>query len=233
MFSCFCQQDSQINVDRGWLEDTCKNVIALPFSKLQFALSWITPRNDVVVHNNGDFYSAENLALSRGSRSFQKVVDQSSPRCFIKPYGHRNQQINITVWLQAAIHCGAVQMYGQQRRFEMALDDHDRLIAYVLGLSHALNIAFFTALAESGESAPRLAKLSSTTFDAQLDVAARVAAENPHLYFEIQSLNPQGIHALEDLLRAVTRLVDIVREGDEPAFVALMEQGRRYLAGRA
>lgn len=36
MFSCFCQQDSQINVDRGWLEDTCKNVIALPFSKLQF-----------------------------------------------------------------------------------------------------------------------------------------------------------------------------------------------------
>ncbi len=122
MFSCFCQQDSQINVDRGWLEDTCKNVIALPFSKLQFALSWITPRNDVVVHNNGDFYSAENLAL-QGSRSFQKVVDQSSPRCFIKPYGHRNQQINITVWLQAAIHCGAVQMYGQQRRFEMALDD--------------------------------------------------------------------------------------------------------------
>ena len=30
----------------------------------------------------------------------------------------------------------------------MSLDDHDRLIAYVLGLSHALNIAFFTALAE-------------------------------------------------------------------------------------
>ncbi|KKJ15739.1 hypothetical protein T645_17650, partial [Klebsiella pneumoniae MRSN 6902] len=61
------------------------------------------------------------------SRSFQKVVDQSSPRCFIKPYGHRNQQINITVWLQAAIHCGAVQMYGQQRRFEMALDDANYL----------------------------------------------------------------------------------------------------------
>ena len=37
----------------------------------------------------------------------------------------------------------------------MSLDDHDRLIAYVLGLSHALNIAFFTALAESGEAAPQ------------------------------------------------------------------------------
>ncbi len=38
----------------------------------------------------------------------------------------------------------------------MSLDDHDRLIAYVLGLSHALNIAFFTAPAverRSGASA--------------------------------------------------------------------------------
>ncbi len=40
-------------------------------------------------------------------------------------------------------------------RVVMTLDEHDRLIAYVLGLSHALNIAFFTALAESGEEAPR------------------------------------------------------------------------------
>ena len=31
---------------------------------------------------------------------------------------------------------------------EMDLEDHDRLIAYVLGLSHALNIVFFTALTE-------------------------------------------------------------------------------------
>ena len=49
-------------------------------------------------------------------------------------------------------------------QLDMGLDDHDRLIAYVLGLSHALNIAFFTALAESGEAAPKLARMSSTTF---------------------------------------------------------------------
>lgn len=119
------------------------------------------------------------------------------------------------------------------QQMEMPLAEHDRLIAFVLGLSHALNIAFFTALAESGESAPRLANLSSTTFDAQLEVAARVARENPVLYFEIQSLNPEGLYALEELLRAVQRLTDIVRDGDEQAFVALMDQGRQYLAQRA
>ena len=63
----------------------------------------------------------------------------------------------------------------------MSVDDHDRLMAYVLGLSHALNLAFFTALAASGELVPRLQTMSSTTFDAQLRVATLVAGDNPHL----------------------------------------------------
>jgi chorismate mutase/prephenate dehydrogenase len=115
---------------------------------------------------------------------------------------------------------------------EMDIDDHDRLIAYVLGLSHALNIAFFTALAESGEAAPRLAQLSSTTFDAQLDVARNVAGENPGLYFEIQSLNEYGIEPLAALSDSAARLRDLVEHGDESGFRAMMEQGRKYLARR-
>lgn len=117
-------------------------------------------------------------------------------------------------------------------QMDMGLDDHDRLIAYVLGLSHALNIAFFTALAESGEAAPKLARLSSTTFDAQLLVAAAVAQDNPHLYFEIQSLNKFGLGPLDALCDAVTRIRELVAKGDESAFVRMMEQGREYLATR-
>jgi chorismate mutase/prephenate dehydrogenase len=114
----------------------------------------------------------------------------------------------------------------------MSLDEHDRLIAYVLGLSHALNIAFFTALAGSGEAAPRLARLSSTTFDAQLEVAGRVACESSALYFEIQRLNMYGHEALAALRSSVERVCDIVQRGDEAAFTALMEQGKTYLEGR-
>jgi chorismate mutase/prephenate dehydrogenase len=114
----------------------------------------------------------------------------------------------------------------------MSLDEHDRLIAYVLGLSHALNIAFFTALAGSGEAAPRLAKMSSTTFDAQLDVAARVAQESPELYFEIQSLNDYGSESLEALSRAVERVRRAVLSRDHDAFVELMSRGRDYLEDR-
>jgi chorismate mutase / prephenate dehydrogenase len=114
----------------------------------------------------------------------------------------------------------------------MSLDEHDRLIAYVLGLSHALNIAFFTALAESGEAAPRLAKLSSTTFDSQLDVATRVAQESPELYYEIQSLNDYGSESLEALAQAIERLRSAVLSQDFESFAALMRRGREYLEDR-
>jgi chorismate mutase/prephenate dehydrogenase len=115
---------------------------------------------------------------------------------------------------------------------EMSVDEHDRLMAYVLGLSHALNLAFFTALADSGELVPRLQKMSSTTFDAQLKVASLVATDNPHLYFEIQTLNDYGTASLEALRSAAERIQALVEAGDEAGFVALMAAGRRYLENR-
>jgi chorismate mutase/prephenate dehydrogenase len=112
---------------------------------------------------------------------------------------------------------------------EMDLDSHDRTVAYILGLSHAVNIAFLAALAESGEHAERLKRLSSTTFDAQLDVARRVAGENPHLYFEIQSLNEYGESALAGLRSAVERLSNAVASGNEAEFTSLMGRGAEYV----
>lgn len=117
-------------------------------------------------------------------------------------------------------------------QLDMSLEDHDRLIAYVLGLSHALNIAFFTALAESGEAAPKLAQMSSTTFDSQLLVSAAVAGDNPRLYFEIQNLNKYGLGPLDALCDAANRIRETVAGGDEEAFIELMQKGRDYLALR-
>ena len=129
----------------------------------------------------------------------------------------------------------AKELFGSTmvEQIDMGLDDHDRLIAYVLGLSHALNIAFFTALAESGEAAPRLATMSSTTFDAQLLVSAAVARDNPHLYFEIQNLNKFGLGPLDALCEAANRIRETVAGSDEQGFVELMEKGRQYMALRS
>ncbi len=110
------------------------------------------------------------------------------------------------------------------------IEQHDRLIAWVLGLSHALNIAFFTALAESGLPAESLAELSSTTFDRQLAIARNVASESPELYYEIQKLNEHGHQARLALATAINRLADRLSADDPAGFKQIMEQGREYLA---
>ncbi|MCX7546073.1 bifunctional chorismate mutase/prephenate dehydrogenase [Marinicella gelatinilytica] len=117
-------------------------------------------------------------------------------------------------------------------QIDMKFEDHDRLISYVLGLSHLLNITFMTVLAESGEAADLLANLSSTTFDAQWNIAAKVTHENPDLYYEIQKLNqysPTIINALDD---TVERLKQILHNNQQTAFVQLMQQAKDYLAIR-
>ena len=114
----------------------------------------------------------------------------------------------------------------------MTLEEHDKLIAYVLGLSHALNLIFFTALSESGELAPHLKQLSSTTFNAQMEVASLVAKDNPRLYFEIQALNAYGLTSLDALTQASERIKGLIENKDEAGFVDLMESGRSYLSSR-
>ncbi len=109
------------------------------------------------------------------------------------------------------------------------LAEHDRLISLVLGLSHALNIAFFTALVRSGVSAGKLAGISSTTFERQLAIARDVAGENPTLYHEIQHLNKQGHIARDALKEAIESLCRAADDPDDAALRQMMEEGRRYL----
>ncbi len=116
------------------------------------------------------------------------------------------------------------------RLVDMELETHDRVIACVLGLSHALNIIFFTTLARSDFSLARLQKMASTTFSGQIQVALDVARENPHLYYEIQALNEYNEQALSELQAALGDLRDVVENGDEDEFISLMDNGRRFFS---
>ena len=111
---------------------------------------------------------------------------------------------------------------------DIDLGEHDRLMAWVLGLSHALNVAFGAALAESGADAAELAAISSTTFHRQLAIASDVGGENPALYFEIQHLNPFESRVLSALSEATERLRSAVDAGDQRAFIELMQRGANW-----
>ena len=137
-----------------------------------------------------------------------------------------------------------------QAAFELAIPPHrmaklsgigcsSKTPAYFASASHGFNSVHGRmpsvatgANAASGELVPRLQRMSSTTFDAQLKVATLVARDNPYLYFDIQTLNDFGTASLQALRAATERIERLVQSGDEAGFVELMAAGRRYLENR-
>jgi chorismate mutase/prephenate dehydrogenase len=112
---------------------------------------------------------------------------------------------------------------------DLSLAEHDEVMAWVLGLSHMVNIAFASALAESGEAVPLLRKISSSTFNAQLKVAAQVVSENPHLYYEIQQGNAMTGEVVGHFRRVLDDLARAVRVGDEISWTRAMEVADRRI----
>lgn len=115
---------------------------------------------------------------------------------------------------------------------ELSLEEHDELMAWVLGLSHLVNIAFAGALAESGEAVPLLKQISSSTFNAQLNVATQVVSENPHLYYEIQQGNDNTAAVSKHFRKVLDELVAAVAGNDEAVFTRYMGVAKqRLMAG--
>jgi chorismate mutase/prephenate dehydrogenase len=106
---------------------------------------------------------------------------------------------------------------------DLSLEEHDEVMAWVLGLSHLVNIAFASALAESGEAVPLLRQISSSTFNAQLKVAGQVVSENPHLYYEIQQGNEMTGEVVDHFRRVLDGLARSVRDEDEASWTRAME----------
>lgn len=110
----------------------------------------------------------------------------------------------------------------------MPVEEHDRYMSYVLGLSHAVNIAFFTVLERSGISFGDMETVASTTFEKMMDTNQSVALEDPYLYYEIQHLNDTRGEMLKEFDSAVHDVVDAALSDDPRAFKELMDRGRMY-----
>ena len=112
----------------------------------------------------------------------------------------------------------------------MEIEQHDEYMSYVLGLSHAVNIAFFTVLERSGITFSDMQTVASTTFRKNMDTNASVALEDPLLYYEIQHLNDNR----DEMWRLFSKAVKDLREAslsDDPSkFVELMQKGRNYFS---
>ena len=110
----------------------------------------------------------------------------------------------------------------------MDVGEHDGYMSYVLGLTHAVNIALFTVLERSGYSFKDLLTVSSTTFSKGLDTNMSVASEDPMLYYEIQHLNVHRDEMWDLFSETVEELKKQSLSDDPSGFIGIMDAGRRY-----
>lgn len=106
----------------------------------------------------------------------------------------------------------AAELFSGADILRMPIADHDAAAAYVLGLSHAVNLAFSDALVHSGFSSAELRAAASTTFRKQVAVSREVSEENAELYYAIQRENPENDAALAGLEESVCRVRQMGRE---------------------
>ncbi len=114
----------------------------------------------------------------------------------------------------------------------LSLEEHDRIAANVLGLSHLVNLLFAQTLRDSGLPYAQIERIGSTTFHSQMATTHSVVDEDAALYYAIQRLNPFGPELYARVERALKHLTGAVLSGDRDAFVALMDGCRAWIQNR-
>ncbi len=118
----------------------------------------------------------------------------------------------------------AADLFSGGTILRMEVEEHDPVTAYVLGLSHAVNLAFSGALVKSGFPSKILCAAASTTFRKQITVSSEVSWENGRLYYSIQKENPFNEAAVQNLMKALQEL----RCSGEDAFIEKMHEGAAW-----
>jgi len=113
----------------------------------------------------------------------------------------------------------------------LSLEEHDRVISSVLGLSHLINVLFASVLSESGMDHKFLRRVGSTTFHSQMATTETVVRENPELYYAIQRFNPNRDELYRCLQRTAEEITRSVQVGDFAAFARVMARAASWVDG--
>ncbi|CRN02516.1 MULTISPECIES: chorismate mutase [Pseudomonas] len=94
--------------------------------------------------------------------------------------------------------------------FQMTASEHDRTMAYLQTLGHALVMGFGLTLEESAAPLTNLFELAPPPFKVMLALLARMTKNHPDVYWEIQSNNPYSKQIRSRMLAQLGKLDDVV-----------------------
>ncbi len=112
---------------------------------------------------------------------------------------------------------------------EVALERHDELMAYVLGLSHVCSLLFAGVLERCGIAYKDLEAVQGPSFERMARMAAELSKESKRVYHDIQALNPNTRHMVASMETVLRDLKKASLDSDPSKFKSTMESSRRYL----
>lgn len=111
---------------------------------------------------------------------------------------------------------------------DVALDGHDKLIAYILGGPHLCALAFGLVTMRSSFTMDRLAGVSGPSFSKLADLASSISKESRRVYHDIQRFNPETASMLDSMAMIVDELSAASSNDDPTAFAAIMDAEKEY-----
>lgn len=108
------------------------------------------------------------------------------------------------------------------------LQEHDKLMSYILGSSHLINLIYGKLLASSALSFKDLQSLAGTTFSHQIQVTASVIEENSDLYFDIQKLNSETPELFKNLSSCIQQIQNYILKNQRDEFKASMMESAAF-----
>ena len=110
----------------------------------------------------------------------------------------------------------------------MSPEEHDRLMAIILGLAHFISIVSANTLVDYGHL-KEMEGVQGITYRALLTLVESVLSEDPELYASLQMNLPHLADAQKIFIKNAELWTDIVKNKDREAFVQRMKRLREQL----
>jgi prephenate dehydrogenase len=112
---------------------------------------------------------------------------------------------------------------------ETTPDRHDKMMAVVQVLNHLNTISLGMALTAKGISLAELDKFSTPILRTKIDIMKKVFTENPELYADIITRNPDTLKILDIYKNALTDIRQIIKSGSGEKLKKALERAAKKL----
>ena len=107
--------------------------------------------------------------------------------------------------------------------------EHDKMMSIVQGLTHFSYIGIAATIERLGIDVKESRKFASPVYGLMVDMIARIVAQNPYLYYSIQTQNQYIKETHETFISVYEELYDMILKKDEDGFVHLMGSAAKHL----